>query len=183
MSGQFPVFLGWTSTKQRIKCLVQELNTMHPSSLEPVTFDQVTYTLPEPLCSFTACLLWSMSIEQHLYQKCMGDLHKTCTLKVKVRGMRNWKLNPLSHCLTRIALKFMLGMWYFKTKIPLQPMLWCARCFITYSYNKHNFLNFVCVSEPPLFWKKIPALTDKRCFSITCINTILCGFNKKHWWK
>ena len=141
MSGQFPVFLGWTSTKQRIKCLVHGLNTMHPSSLEPVTFDQVTYTLPEPLCSFTACLLWSMSIEQHLYQKCMGDLHKmkhvnrTTSLskvhgrstqnlytKVKVRGMRNLKPNPLSHCLTRIALKFMLGMWYFK------PKFLCSQC-------------------------------------------------------
>ena len=122
MSGQFPVFLGWTSTKQRIKCLVHGINTMHSSSLEPVTFDQVTYTLPEPLCSFTACLLWSMSIEQHLYQKCMGDLQKKLYFKVKVRGMRNLKPNPLSHCLTRIALKFMLGMWYFK------PKFLCSQC-------------------------------------------------------
>ena len=94
MSGQFSVFLGWTSTKQRIKCLVQGLNTMHPSSLEPVTFDQVTYTLLESLCSFTACLLWSMSIEQHLYQKCMGDLHKTCTLKSKLGAWEIWNQIP-----------------------------------------------------------------------------------------
>ena len=38
MPGKCPVFLGRTSTKQRIKCLAQEHNTMRPVSLEPVAF-------------------------------------------------------------------------------------------------------------------------------------------------
>ena len=122
MSGQFPVFLGWTSTKQRIKCLVHGLNTMHPSSLEPVTFDQVTYTLPEP-----TVLIYSMFIMKHVNRttslsKVHGRSTQNLYTKVKVRGMRNLKPNPLRHCLTRIVLKFMLGMWYFK------PKFLCSQC-------------------------------------------------------
>ena len=37
MLGWFPVFLGWTSTKQRIKCLAHWHNTVTSVSLEPVT--------------------------------------------------------------------------------------------------------------------------------------------------
>ena len=36
MSERLPVFLGRTSTKQRIKCLAQEHNTVSPVSLELV---------------------------------------------------------------------------------------------------------------------------------------------------
>ena len=34
MSGRFPVFLGWTSTKQRIKWLAQGQNTVPDMSLK-----------------------------------------------------------------------------------------------------------------------------------------------------
>ena len=37
MSGKFPVFLGKTSTKQRIKCFAQGHNTVSTVSFEPVT--------------------------------------------------------------------------------------------------------------------------------------------------
>ena len=37
ISGQFPVFLGWTGTKQQTKCLVQGHNTMTPVCLELAT--------------------------------------------------------------------------------------------------------------------------------------------------
>ena len=37
MLGHFPVFLGYTNTKQRIKYLAQGHNTVPPVSLEPAT--------------------------------------------------------------------------------------------------------------------------------------------------
>ena len=48
----FPVFLGWTSTKQRIKCLAKGHNTIHPASLEIATFDPVADPLPAPVFKY-----------------------------------------------------------------------------------------------------------------------------------
>ena len=60
-------------------------------------------------------LIYSMFIMKHVNRttslsKVHGRSTQNLYTKVKVRGMRNLKPNPLSHCLTRIALKFMLGM-------------------------------------------------------------------------
>ena len=55
--GGFPVFLGWTSTKQQIKCLAQGHNTVMPGtvSLTLATFDLQYNAVPtEPLCSATS---------------------------------------------------------------------------------------------------------------------------------
>ena len=51
MSGHFPVFMGLTSIKLRIKSIAQGHNTLPPVSLEPVTLDPKSNTLPLSHCS------------------------------------------------------------------------------------------------------------------------------------
>ena len=50
-SGWFLVFLGWTSTKQRIECLADGHNTVTPVSLEIATLQSHDWCSTEPLCS------------------------------------------------------------------------------------------------------------------------------------
>ena len=59
MSGR--VFLGWTSTKQRITCLAQGHNTVPPVRLHPPTAESQVKHSTKPYCSSVLC--WNMCIK------------------------------------------------------------------------------------------------------------------------
>ena len=76
------VFLGWTSTKQRLMCLAQGHNTLMPVRLEPVTPQSlVKLSTTEPLCSLIKCfgimdlITFCNTFDLHLATICHEDLY------------------------------------------------------------------------------------------------------------
>ena len=66
MPGQYPVFMGWTSTKQLIKCLAQGHNTVTPAnnlSIPSLTLYQLSHSAQHYNEETLNCTLW------HIYSK------------------------------------------------------------------------------------------------------------------
>ena len=95
------VFLGWASTKQGIKCLVQRHNAVPPVRLEGATpQSQVKHSTTEPPLSSITCtmalLLWTVSFAEciELWNHKQGFSYLS---KVGVRGLVNMGKYHLSH--------------------------------------------------------------------------------------
>ena len=76
MPGRFPVFLGCTSTKQRIKCLAQGHNTVPPISLELIV-------CAGAILKGLTSLLWHITAEIGFCVNMRYALLKTQTLYIK----------------------------------------------------------------------------------------------------
>ena len=66
MSAWFPVFLGWTSTKQQIKCLAQRHNTVTPPTVR-----LELATLQSPVYSST---IWATALHKRTFESNKGEI-------------------------------------------------------------------------------------------------------------